>query len=201
MSSDSSQVRSGDRTCNQGSDRADWCLSGAILAALMTRRALLMSLFLSSAFVGCDRHSGASGRLDAGGDGAPAARRLSPDVEPFLRTYFGSWSQGDMNGYRAHFDDDAVVMFMSEGRLRAVLPLEPFIEQQASMQQDPERRGNERMLSFRADEDEQAITVTADWELRRAEGGRERGVDRFTLIRNPEGQLRIATILFYAMPD
>lgn len=126
----------------------------------------------------------------------PEERRVSADLEPFLTSYFSSWSHGDMEGYAGHFHEDAVIMFVSDGEVRARMPLEPFIEDQARMQRDEEARAAERMTRFRADEDEQAATVTVDWLLERGEG-QERGVDRFTLIRDAERHWKIAALVFY----
>jgi len=64
------------------------------------------------------------------------------------------------------------------------------------MQADPDSRAVERMTGFRADEDRHAATVTVDWLLERGDM-RQRGVDRFTLIRDPEGVWKIATLVFY----
>ena len=56
------------------------------------------------------------------------------------------------------------------------------------------------MTSFTADEDERAATVVAQWELTRGTGdGKEveRGVDRFTLMRDGRGKWKIAALVFY----
>ena len=128
-------------------------------------------------------------------DASPPAR-VSDDLEPFLTSYFSSWSSGDMGGYRGHFHDDAIILFIDGGDVRARMPLEPFVDEQASMQREPETRAVERMTGFRADEDRHAATVTVDWLLERGEQ-RQRGVDRFTLIRDRGGRWRIAALIFY----
>ena len=134
-----------------------------------------------------------------GGRAQPAAiEEPSPsaDLEPFLRSYFETWSRGDMEGYRDHFHPRATIYFVRGGSVLSAMPLDPFIEGQ-SRSQASEPRGRERMTSFRADEDRQGATVRAEWEL--VEGEEiTRGIDRFTLIRDEHWQWKILSLTFYA---
>jgi ketosteroid isomerase-like protein len=127
----------------------------------------------------------------------PARPEASPELRAFLESYFASWSRGDMQGYADHFLGDAVVMYVADGEVRSSMELAPFIEQQAAMQAEEESRAEERMTGLVADEDGHAATATVDWVLERGEMT-QRGVDRFTLVRDAEGGFKIATLVFYA---
>ena len=54
----------------------------------------------------------------------------------------------------------------------------------------------ERYLSFEAEADDRAASVTAQWELTNARGVTT-GVDRFVLVKDFNGDWRIASLLFY----
>ena len=56
------------------------------------------------------------------------ASPVSADLEPFLETYFGSWSANDMETYRSCFDESAVVLFLRDGQVRSALRLDEFID-------------------------------------------------------------------------
>ena len=136
---------------------------------------------------------------------SPARRRTggtrdaSPDLEPFLRSYFATWSAGDMEGYKEHFHPKAVITFVKDGKVVSSLRRDVFVARQAAVLASKEVKPVERMTSFTADEDDQAATVVARWELTRGGAGEvERGVDRFTLIRDARGRWRIAALVFYA---
>ena len=132
--------------------------------------------------------------------GRPAARPLSPDLEPFLRSYFASWSEGDMRRYGDHFHQKAVITFVKDGEVDSSLPRDRFVMLQTAARARSKGKSVERMTSFTADEDERAATVVAQWELTRGTGdGKEveRGVDRFTLMRDGRGKWKIAALVFY----
>lgn len=128
-------------------------------------------------------------------DAAPPA--ISADLEPFLTSYFGSWSAGDMDGYRDHFHPDAMIFFTEKGRVVARLPRDPFVEGQRDARASSDHPGVEKMTAFRADEDRDAATVVAEWEL--VEGDETTvGVDRFTLIRDEQWRWKILSLVFYS---
>lgn len=129
---------------------------------------------------------------------APApAPEISADLEPFLTSYFGSWSAGDMDGYRDHFHPDAMIYFVEKGRVVVGLPREPFVKGQRDARASSDNPGVEKMTAFRADEDRDAATVAAEWEL--VEGDESTvGVDRFTLIRDEQWRWKILSLVFYS---
>jgi len=122
---------------------------------------------------------------------------ISVDIEPFLTSYFATWSAGDMEGYRDHFHPRAVISLVKSGRIISSLPRDPFVAGQKASREHSEHPGIERMTSFHADEDRQAATVRAEWELVQGEE-RTIGVDRFTLIRDEQWQWKIISLLFYS---
>ena len=52
---------------------------------------------------------------------AEATEKRSPDLKPFIESYFDTWSKGQMDGYRDHFHPRAVVTFVSDGRVDSSL--------------------------------------------------------------------------------
>ena len=127
---------------------------------------------------------------------AAGTQNVSPDLAPFLRSYFATWSAGDMRAYKEHFHRDAVITLVEEGKVRSALPRERFVMLQTAARARSKVQAVERMRSFTADEDGQAATVVAEWELTKG-GEVERGVDRFTLIRDYRGRWKIVSLVFY----
>ncbi len=125
---------------------------------------------------------------------APAA---SADLEPFLRSYFASWSAGDMAAYGSHFDERARIALLRDGRLVYAMERDRFVAGQAVLQSKAATRAVERMTSFTADEDGKAAAVTARWTLERG-AETKTGVDRFTLVRDERGKWKIVSLVFYA---
>lgn len=121
----------------------------------------------------------------------------SPDLEPFLRSYFATWSAGDMRAYREHFHRDAVIALVEGGEVKSSLPRDRFVMLQKAARARSGEQMVERMTSFTADEDDSAATVVARWKLTKGEHV-ERGVDRFTLIRDGRGRWKIVSLVFYA---
>jgi hypothetical protein len=120
----------------------------------------------------------------------------SADLQPFLESYFATWSVGDMEAYRGHFHSTARIHLLKSGSIQMALDRDPFVEGQRAIREASDDPGVERMTDFRVDEDRQAATVTAEWELR--SGGRlQVGIDRFTLIRDEQWNWKIVGLLFY----
>lgn len=127
----------------------------------------------------------------------PPAPPPEPEgVRAFLDGYFGSWSRGDMEAYRAHFLERARIAFLGSDGLAWVMRLEPFVASQRRAFEGPGPKPKERYLSFEADADERAASVTVQWELTNTRGV-STGVDRFLLVRDFNGDWRIASLLFY----
>ncbi len=132
--------------------------------------------------------------------GKSSAEPISPDLEPFLRSYFATWSAGEMRAYKEHFHRAAVITFVEDGDVKSSLPRDRFVMLQTASRARAKVKPVERMTSFTADEDERAATVVARWELTKGEGEEKettRGVDRFTLIRDERGRWKIAALVFY----
>jgi hypothetical protein len=117
-------------------------------------------------------------------------------IRKFTESYFAVWSKGDMAAYREHFTPAARIAYVQDGAVVKVLDRDPFVDQQTEAVTKASAKMTERMTSFAVNCDGTAAQVTADWELKR---GNEIsvGVDRFTLIRAPDGLWKIAFLLFY----
>ena len=137
-----------------------------------------------------------AGCSSASGPARTNTRKLSPDLEPFLRSYFATWSAGDMRAYKEHFCKDAVITFVKDGRVDSSLPRDRFVMLQKAARARSKEKAVERMTSFTADEDAHAATVVARWELTKGERTKC-GVDRFTLIRDERGRWKIVSLVFY----
>ncbi len=123
-------------------------------------------------------------------------RKLSPDLRPFLESYFASWSKHDIEGYRAHFQEQAVILFIERGQVRQLQSLEAFIKEQANYLSTVTESVVEKMTSFTADEDNKSAMVSAQWVLIKGQQ-RKKGVDRFTLIRDLQGHWKIVCLVWY----
>lgn len=121
---------------------------------------------------------------------------VSADLEPFLTSYFATWSAGDMDGYKNHFHPRAMIYLIKSGDVLSAMPRDPFVDGQESVRAGSKNPGVEKMTAFEAQEDRVAAVVTADWELIQ---GNERtvGVDRFTLMRDEQWRWKIISLLFY----
>ena len=126
-------------------------------------------------------------------------RKISPDLKPFLESYFATWSSGDMEGYKSHFHESATVTLIEKGKVLLSMPRDKFVQFQAEMVSPTDTTKVERMTSFTAEEDGNAATVTARW-LLEIGGKKITGVDRFTLIRASDGGWKIISLLFYSEP-
>jgi hypothetical protein len=118
----------------------------------------------------------------------------SPGLERFLETYFLSWSAGDMVTYRSLFHDTASIVALAGGRVVYALGPDEFVSMQARSQEAHPM--TERMTAREALEDSVAATARVEWRLT-GEGEDIRGVDLFTLMREPSGSWKIASLLFY----
>jgi hypothetical protein len=134
------------------------------------------------------------------GAAAPASDALRADpatreeIRRFIESYFAVWSRGDMAAYAAKFDPAAQIALVEGGKVLQMVARDPFVVNQTEA--TARTRMTERMTSFAVDADKDAAQVVAQWELKRGEE-KEVGVDRFTLMRDPQGQWRIVFLLFY----
>jgi hypothetical protein len=122
---------------------------------------------------------------------------ISSDLKPFLESYFATWSSGDMKGYKSHFHEFAIVTLVERGKVIVSVSRDKFVDLQKEIISKTTVRHVERMTSFTADEDAVAASVTAEW-LLEAEREKFTGVDRFTLIRAPDGTWKIISLVFYS---
>lgn len=117
-------------------------------------------------------------------------------IEAFLNGYFRSWSDADMDAYRAHFAPDAVIRFSRGGKVIWTRSLDAFVAEQKALKSGPGASMVERMVSFETLRKGGRTIAIAGWELTKREGVKT-GVDRFTLARDASGRWRIADMLFY----
>jgi hypothetical protein len=139
------------------------------------------------------------GAAVGGGTAMWCLRRAEPaeqDIRPFLESYFGTWSAGDMAAYRAHFDPAAQIAMVERGEVVDIAELDPFVAGQAKLIRAAAVPMVERMTTFTVESDAAAAQATAGWELQKG-GQTITGVDRFTLIRDPQGQWKILFLVFY----
>lgn len=155
------------------------------------KRALWTSLVVVAAAAGCSSRSQPVDPPDC------PEPEVSADLEPFLESYFASWSRGDMDAYRDHFLPEATIFMIRSGEVMMAMPRDPFVEGQRQVRARSAHPGVERMTSFTADEDRQAAAATVQWELVQGEE-RTMGVDRFTLIRDERWQWKIISLTFYS---
>jgi 2-C-methyl-D-erythritol 4-phosphate cytidylyltransferase len=105
-----------------------------------------------------------------------------------------------MRRYGDHFHRKAVISFVNDGKVDSSFPRDRFVMLQTAARARAKGKSVERMTSFTADEDGVAATVVAQWELTKETGdGKkvERGVDRFTLMRDERGKWKIVALIFY----
>ena len=133
---------------------------------------------------------------EAGSHAVPDHSKLSADLEPFLTSYFATWSKGDMEGYRAHFHPDATIYLSEDGRVLMALKRDPFVDSQVAARASSDDPGVEVMTSFTADEDRYAATANVQWELTHDEEVAV-GVDRFTLFRDEQWSWKILSLVYY----
>ncbi len=117
-------------------------------------------------------------------------------IRKFTESYFAVWSAGDMAAYREHFAAAARIAYVHDSTVVKVMERDPFVDQQTEAIAKVGVKMTERMTSFSVNTDGTAAQVTADWELKRG-NDISVGVDRFTLIRAPDGLWKIAFLLFY----
>jgi hypothetical protein len=123
-------------------------------------------------------------------------RKIGADLRPFLEGYFSSWSKRDIEGYKSHFHEKAVIVFIENGQVRRLQSLDAFIRDQSNFLSSVPESIREQMTSFTADEDQKAATVTAQWVLTKGEK-RQKGVDRFSIIRDWKGDWKIVCLVWY----
>jgi ketosteroid isomerase-like protein len=123
-------------------------------------------------------------------------RKISADLRPFLESYFSSWSKRDIEGYKSHFHENAVIVFIENRQVRRLQSLDAFIRDQGNFLSSVTESIREQMTSFTADEDPKAATVSVQWVLTKGVK-REKGVDRFTIIRDLRGDWKIVSLVWY----
>lgn len=126
-----------------------------------------------------------------------AEPEVSADLEPFLASYFATWSAGDMDAYKDHFHPRAMIYLIKSGEVLTAMPRDPFVDGQEAVRAGSKNPGVEKMTSFEAQEDRVAASVTAEWELVQGDE-RTVGVDRFTLMRDEQWRWKIISLLFYS---
>jgi hypothetical protein len=128
--------------------------------------------------------------------GARQGNQPSKELKAFLDAYFSTWSSGDMKGYQALFHANARIAYLLDGRVVCTLERDPFVAQQKHIRETSGVTMTERMLSCDVLEDKKSASVSARWELK--EGDKITvGTDRYSVIRDPAGEWKIVSLLFY----
>ncbi len=123
-------------------------------------------------------------------------RKISADLRPFLESYFSSWSKRDIESYKSHFHEKAVIVFIEKRQVHRLQSLDAFIRDQGNFLSSVTESIREQMTSFTADEDQKAATVSVQWVLTKGVR-KEKGVDRFTMIRDLRGDWKIVSLVWY----
>lgn len=156
-------------------------------ASLMNRRVLLFSvLFLIIVFPQVIRSQVS--------DDVQMSASCAMDVEQFIRDYFETWSSGDMGQYQSMFHEKAKIMLSIDGKVFLSMGRDEFVDMQA--RELARRSMIEHLTDLKVNEDAVAATATASW-LLDDQGSFTTGVDRFTLIRDEQGEWKILFLLFY----
>jgi pyroglutamyl-peptidase len=121
------------------------------------------------------------------------------EVEAFIRRYFQTWSDQDMDAYGRCFASNACIQFIDpDGRI-SLYTLAPFLTSQRESHRRARHRQTEVAESIDIRFEAQLARVVAYWKL--TAGPRtEFGYDHFTLIKQ-QGQWRIANLVFYAAEE
>lgn len=123
------------------------------------------------------------------------ARTGDADIHRFLDAYFAAWSAADFERYRSLFHPQARITFLQHGSVRGDWSLDAFIEVQRKVQVHP--LATERSTSRTLLRDGQGATVVVGYALKRPGRPTQRGIDRFTLMRQSDGSWRILSLTFY----
>ena len=129
--------------------------------------------------------------------GQKSSSAYPPDLEPFLKSYFSSWSAGNFKAYEAHFHRNARIYYVNSQRsIEMDSDLKTFIAQQIEVRANASARLSEKMTKFSGNVDDRAASLETKWELLNGSSKRT-GIDRFTLIRDESGKWKILSLLFY----
>lgn len=123
--------------------------------------------------------------------------KVSHDMHLFLKTYFSSWSNRDIKSFKSHFHESAIIFFIRNGRVQQSQSLNIFIQEQQAVLFQSSKSMVERMKSFAVDEDRNGATASVEWELLIDGGKIDEGVDRFTMIRDSQGNWKIVALVWY----
>ncbi len=137
-----------------------------------------------------------SERTAQGSAVALQAADLEAEVVAFLESYFATWSAGDMEAYRAHFHEQATIVYVEGGAVRSALARDPFVDMQAALVAQAPEPMTETIQSYVIDADGVGAVATVEW-LLQAGARRDRGVDRFVLVRQADGAWKAVSLLFY----
>ncbi|MEM8955662.1 MAG: nuclear transport factor 2 family protein [Verrucomicrobiota bacterium] len=116
----------------------------------------------------------------------------------FVDQYFATWSDQDMEGYKACFHPQATIYYISEAGDVSGMVLEPFIKSQEMAHENASEPMREYPLESEVDIDGDVARVLTRWALLKGER-RETGTDYFTLLRGDKGWV-IVNLVFNKDP-
>lgn len=133
---------------------------------------------------------------EQGTDNAQPPNPLRPEVEKFVRHYFRSWSDGDMDAYGDCFAPKAYIQYLdSDDRLTST-PRDLFVAQQRDYQKSARVRATEVPESIEIQFEAKLARAVVYWKL--TAGSRtEFGYDHFTLMKQND-KWQIVNLVFYA---
>lgn len=118
------------------------------------------------------------------------------EIRDFVESYFSSWSEGNWDKYGGHFHDDATI-YHRRGNNLSRTEKGPFINSQRSAVDSSRLPLKEVAENVVMEKDGRSASVIVYWRLFRGVNTRT-GVDRFTLIRDPESRdWKIATLYWH----
>lgn len=115
-------------------------------------------------------------------------------ISEFIDTYFRTWSNRDMEGYKGCFHSRAVIHFVDGNGLPEATPLEPFIAGQSRAHAASSVPMREIPLAKEIAVDEGVARALVRWKLFN-ERGEDTGTDYFTLVKTKTGW-KIISLVF-----
>jgi pyroglutamyl-peptidase len=132
------------------------------------------------------------------GTGAESSDPRQAAVETFIKRYFSSWSDRDMETYGDCFATGSCVQYVAENDQIHLYQREPFLDLQTNVHRQSRTRLRETPESIDIRFERDLARVVVHWKL--VAGNRtEFGYDHFTLFDGSDGW-KILNLVFYSTP-